>query len=424
MVRFHFFPIGEEPVMFTNKPANCHRLAKACGAILLACLLSVGLSWGRAGETPSAPVVVKIQDEKSTLVNSEMTGPVDPVQRIRFMPQQQQQLNISLQGEQGQTLHLSHFPALNIDGQFFSPIMGGGRYEVVNGKLPKTPAGKERVGFTTVLIQGDLRLTQTMELTPTKPASPGAKRRLDSVLIRYVLENKGKQPHKIGLRVYMDTYIVDNDGALFAAPTIPNKVLDGIELKDKTLPDYVQILQRPDLKNPGYVAHFTLNLGSSVEKPSRVVLTRHGMGFNTWDMMPAQAGGDSAMGVFWEPKEIKAGGKREIAYAYGQGIAIAPENEGRFNLVLGGSFEPGKLFTIAAYVQDPATGQSLTLELPPGMERVEGKEIQPVAATTEESPQSLVLWKARVLQTGQFPLRVRSSTGLTQTKMITISRAK
>ena len=238
------------------------------------------------------------------------------------------------------------------------------------------------------------------------------------------MENKGTQNHKIGLRVYMDTYIVDNDGALFAAPTIPGKVLDGIELKDKTLPDYFQILQRPDLKNPGYVAHATLNLGRAVDKPDRVVFTRHGLGLNTWEMMPAMAGGDSAMGIFWEPKEIAAGGKREITYAYGKGIAIAPENEGRFNLVLGGSFEPGKLFTIAAYVQDPAAGQSLTLELPPGMERVEGKEIQPVAPGGEDRPQSLVLWKARVLRTGRFPLRVRSSTGLTQTKLITISPAE
>ncbi len=222
----------------------------------------------------------------------------------------------------------------------------------------------------------------------------------------------------------MDVYIVDNDGALFAATTIPNKVLDGIELKDKTLPDYLQVLQRPDLKNPGFVAHLTLNMGPGGEKPNRVVLTRHGIGFATWDMMPVVAMGDSALGVFWDPKEIKAGGKREIAYAYGQGIAIAPESEGRFNLVLGGSFEPGKLFTVAAYVQDPAAGQALTLELPPGMERVEGKEIQPVSPAGEERAQSLVLWKARVLKTGEFPLRVRSSTGLTQSKLITVSRVE
>ena len=85
-----------------------------------------------------------------------------------------------------------------------------------------------------------------------------------------------------------------------------------------------------------------------------------------------------------------------MAYAYGKGLAIAPESEGNFNLVLGGSFEPGKLFTVSAYVQEPAAGQSLTLDLPPGMARLEGKEIQPVAPPSGDRSESLVLWKARV----------------------------
>lgn len=395
--------------------------AKAVSA--LACTVGLFLATGQADEVSHAPVTVKIRDEQSAAVNVESSAPLDPVPHIRFKPQPQ--MNINVMTEQGQQLHLSHTPGLNIDGQFTSPFNGGfrGRFEVMNAALPKTATGKSRTGYMTVYVQGDLRLTQTVELVPTKPVSRGQKRQLDSVMIRYLMENKGKQSHKIGLRVYIDVYIINNDGALFAAPTMPNKILDGIELKGKTMPDYLQILQQPNLKNPGYVAHVSLNLGAPKDRPERVVMTRHGMGFNTWDMMPVMANGDSAMGIFWEPKEIKAGGKREIAYAYGKGIAIAPESEGRFNLVLGGSFEPGKLFTIAAYVQDPAPGQALTLELPPGMERMEGKEIQPVNPATEDRPESVVLWKARVVRTGQFPLRVRSSTGLSRTKTITISQS-
>jgi hypothetical protein len=175
------------------------------------------------------------------------------------------------------------------------------------------------------------------------------------------------------------------------------------------------------LKNPGFVAHATLSLGSSVEKASRVVLTRHGLGFNMWEMQVMPSMGDSAMGIFWDPKELKPGARREVGYAYGQGIALGPESEGRFTVALGGSFEPGKQFTIAATVVDPAPGQVLTLELPPGMERLEGKEMQPVE---NEREHSMVLWKARVLQPGVFPLRIRSSTGITQTKTISVSLAK
>ena len=68
-------------------------------------------------------------------------------------------------------------------------------------------------------------------------------------------------------------------------------------------------------------------------------------------------------------------------------------------------------------------GQTLTLALPAGMERVEGKRIQPVPPPAGEDPQCLVMWKARVLQTGRFPIRILSSTGVTQTKIVTISEA-
>jgi hypothetical protein len=54
------------------------------------------------------------------------------------------------------------------------------------------------------------------------------------------------------------------------------------------------------------------------------------------------------------------------------------------------------------------------------MERVEGKELQPVLAEPSAGS-GLVLWKARVLQPGTFVLRVRSSNGVTLTKTITIT---
>jgi cyclophilin family peptidyl-prolyl cis-trans isomerase len=92
-----------------------------------------------------------------------------------------------------------------------------------------------------------------------------------------------------------------------------------------------------------------------------------------------------------------------------------------FKLVLGGSFVPAKLFTIAAYVDFPVQGQTLTLELPAGVKLIEGRETQPVPAlATAAGPAatSLVLWKARVLRPGEFDVRVRSSTGMAKSRMI------
>src|SRR5439155_16046467 len=131
--------------------------------------------------------------------------------------------------------------------------------------------------------------------------------------------------------------------------------------------------------------------------PDRVVMTNLGS-TGAWDI-PAQQAGDSAIGVYFGPREIRPGGKREMVYAYGQGIASNPENEGQVRVALGGSFEPQRLFTVTARVDDPLPGQTVSLDLPEGMQRVEGKELQPVPPPGPEGS-SLVLWKARVLRTG------------------------
>jgi len=357
---------------------------------------------------------VTIRDEKPVVV--EQVAPLDPVRRIQY---QASPMGVSVRSEFNQTLHLSHFPSLIIDGQF--SLQGQNiRIEYANRPLP--PGRKGQEGFTSAFAMGDVHITATVTVAPTRPANRQGKRRRDALLIHYLLENKGQRPHQVGLRVYIDTYIVDNDGCLFAAPTVPGKILDGTVLKDKLVPAYVQVLQRPDLKNPGFVAHLTLDLGARLGKPDRVVLTRHGAGFNSWDMPAIMAMGDSALGVFWEPREIKPGGKRELAYGYGQGIVISPESEGQVEMALGGSFEPGKRFNVTAYVADPGPGQFLTLELPAGMTLVEGKACQPVPASPPEEPSSMVVWQARVLHPGEFAVRVRSSTGVTQGKHITIAQ--
>lgn len=391
------------------------------GATLLLARSAPGQSGDKSGQAPRRPVVVKIEDEKPVIAETDH-GPIDNVQRIQYQPAGA--MNVRISTEQGQNLHLSHFPTMNIDGQLQQGF-NAGIIQAVNKPLPKVPGARERRGYTSVWTAADnLRWTMTVEVVPTKPATAGAKRQLDSVMVRYQVENKSNKARKIGLRIYIDTYIVDNDGAQFASPTSPalkNRVIDGVQFKDKEVPPYIQALQRPDLKNPGYVAHLTLDLH---EKPNRLVLTRHGFGFNTWDM-PAQASmGDSALGIFWEPRDVAPGGKRDMAYAYGKGIALKPGGDGHFNLVLGGSFEPGKQFTIAAFVPDASPGQSLALTLPPGMERVEGKEIQPVPFIRGQEGQSMVLWKARAMKLGRFPVQIHSNTGITQTKIVTISKAE
>jgi hypothetical protein len=113
----------------------------------------------------------------------------------------------------------------------------------------------------------------------------------------------------------------------------------------------------------------------------------------------------------------------EVGYAYGGGIASNPENEGRVSLALGGSFEPGKMFTVTAYVDEPVESQTLTLDLPAGMTLVEGKALQPVPPPLPDRGTSVVVWKGRVQKTGSFAMKIQSSNGVTYTRAITVTGA-
>ena len=75
-----------------------------------------------------------------------------------------------------------------------------------------------------------------------------------------------------------------------------------LELKGDKVPNYVQLLQNSDLKNPGFIAHLTFQLGTGLERPNRVVLTRGGaLTGNKWDAIVDRAGANSGLVLFWDP---------------------------------------------------------------------------------------------------------------------------
>ncbi|MCI0638249.1 MAG: hypothetical protein L0Y72_21155 [Gemmataceae bacterium] len=386
------------------------------------CLLSMA-----ASQDSVAPVKVVIADGKT--VAQEPTLPLDPTPRITPGYAGGLYFGLSCEGKriccspQG-----SIWSTMRVDGQEIQP--GGGPGDVANQppqQLPPGPFGKKRLGSIITWTASGIHVTQTIELVPSKilgKAEPGQKRKLDTARITYLVENKHAKPISLEWRVGIDIMVNNNDGALFASPTTePGKILNGVELKGDKLPEYIQVLERPNFQDPGFVAHMTVKHGktSKAEGPSRVILTNLGAFGGGWDI-PAVQAGDAACAIYWAPKTIRPGEKRELVWAYGGGVASNPENEGRVTVALGGSFEPGKLFTISAFVDDPVPGQSLELELPPGFTRIEGREIQPVPPPSNTGT-SMVLWKARVERMGDYELKIRSSTGVTQSKNISIQPA-
>jgi hypothetical protein len=112
-----------------------------------------------------------------------------------------------------------------------------------------------------------------------------------------------------------------------------------------------------------------------------------------------------------------------MAFAYGLGDVAGGEAGGRLALTTGGSFVPGGEFTLTAYVSNPLDRETVRLELPDGLTRISGDEIErvpdlPIDAPSRNSP---VTWRIRAgNRSGTFTLTVISSTGARQSLPVEI----
>jgi hypothetical protein len=378
-------------------------------------LLTALVGLAMAAQPPAArPYKVTIVAEKNEA--AEQLLPADPKIRVEYRYNGNLRFGVLAEGKRLTSNSNSVQTLFLIDGKVQAP-KDGKKLQA----LADRPGQKKRNGGQTVWRHDDIRVTLTLEVVPGKPSRPrpGAPipRLMDTLLVRYSIENLGTEPHTVGCRTFVNTLVVENDGALFASPTThPNQVLNGVVLKDKEMPDFLEVLQRPNLKDPGFKGVFTFKLGGNLEKPGKVVLTTYGA--RGPRDVPAQRAGDSACAFYWEPQELPPQAHRELAFAYGHGIAST--NAGRVSADFGGSFAPGKTFTVTAYVDDPMDGQSLTLLLPEGVERQGGKATQVVPLAGDDG-RGVVLWRCRLAQVGTYPIRIRSSDGVTQSWTVKVT---
>ena len=392
-------------------------------AMLAFCGLLVLAAWS-AGQEVRGPVKVTIKDGRAI---GEATLPIDPNPRIQPQFGGTNGFGLTLDKKQITDPGDGIWGVLMVDGNIGDPFADFGRLGrvVQRQPLPPTASGRKRLGTQWTWKHRSVQVTQAIEIVPSRctkeEAGKSKVRLLDTCRMTYILENTDKAPHKVAFKTNI---VFSPPTALCASPTMqPGKILDGVILKGKDLPEYLLVLGQPDLANPGLVATVTLNHGKG-ENPDKVVLTNLGVGtaFQGWAVPAVPAARDSMGVVFWPEKELKPCEKRELVWGYGGGMSTSAENEGRVSLGLSGSFEPGKLFTIVGQVEDPLPNQALALELPAGLERVEGRAIQPVASAPEHDS-SMVMWKARVVRPGDYEIRVRSSTGSVQSKHVRIEAA-
>lgn len=295
----------------------------------------------------------------------------------------------------------------------------------------KQDSGK--VTKSVFMFDNGIRVTQTAEVVLGEPVAvgDGFKRMYDTCLVRYTVENADGRPHNVGLRVVVDTCIGNrpdgdpNDGVPFTIPGKPGLVDTFFDAKaPEPIPAFVQVLERPDLKNPGMVAQMGFVLGGTQETPSRVSLTywpgRIQGAMMRWEVPIQPFGGidgDSCAVIYWNEREMKAGAKRELGFTYGLGNVDI--KGGALGVTVGGNFVPGGDLTVVALVGQPQAGESLRLKLPPGLRLVEGAETQNVPPGQEGRP-TPITWRISASANGNYMLEVISSTGISQKKRITI----
>jgi hypothetical protein len=271
----------------------------------------------------------------------------------------------------------------------------------------------------------NVRVRQTIEIIPNEQT-----RLLDTCLIHYLLENKDSVPHKVGLRVMLDTYIGANDGVPFVIPGQPGLLQAWKQFGQNEIPDYIEALENSDLKNPGTVANMSLKLRGIKIQPddpepepleSLLICRWPGTSEKKWSWEPRpmndksespDAVNDSCVVLYWAEDMMAPGAKRAMAFTYGLG-KVSSTDAGELGMTVGGSFRPGGVFTVTAYVQNPKEGQRVKLLLPPGLrldESAAGPRQSDELTVAKGTDFSQVSWRVCADAEGEYHVEV--NTGL------------
>src|SRR5262249_21638941 len=159
-------------------------------------------------------------------------------------------------------------------------------------------------------------------------------------------------------------------------------LVNTMKILTKDIPNYLQVLERPDLTNPGTVVHLGLQgfdvpgLDQTLEPVERVLLCRWPTDGKVvkwaWEPAPMNEPANdpaSCVALYWSVQKMNPGEKREMAFTYGLNV-LSSQSSGnaQLSLTAGGSFRPGGAFTVTAYVRNAKAEQEVTLRVPDGLE--------------------------------------------------------
>ena len=239
------------------------------------------------------------------------------------------------------------------------------------GKVVQEPYVNNGSIITSTNIKDTLLVEQF--LTIVKSSTTGL---YDSVQIKYRVENIDNKPHKIGLRIMLDTMLGENDGAPFRIGN--DAVTTDTIYYEKQLPQFWQAFD--SISNPSVTSQGTFT-GPGVTPPDQVKLADWGsMADGVWDfdfnpgeifLRKGEYEIDSAIALYWVPEYLEPGESRSYITNYGLGgITVVP---GLLSLGITSPAEvlmdsPDKSIPVIAYVENTseikAKNVRISIDLP------------------------------------------------------------
>jgi hypothetical protein len=292
-------------------------------------------------------------------------------------------------------------------------------------------------------------VTQLVELVPAGLSPDGKKRLLDTCMVRYDITNEDTAKHAVALRFMLDTFIGNNDAVPFTIAG-QKELCDTMKSfnKPEEVPDYISAMERPNLTDPGTVAHLSLRYGAGLEPPSRVTLgawpaasvrkatndPKAQMQNTRWDVpvvsmrvatSAENKDGDSAVTMYWDNKDLEPKKTRTVGFAYGLGSVTGDTGSGQLGITAGGELMADREFTLTAYVKNPAPGMTISLGLPKRLKLVSGSptETVPPIPAGASSPYSPVTWRVKASKGGVHRVTVSLSTGASIKHRLVIKQA-
>ncbi len=298
-----------------------------------------------------------------------------------------------------------------------------------------------------------IKVTQFVQIVPGSQSG-----NMDTCIVRYTVENRGVNKHKVGVRMMLDTFIGGEDGVPFVVPGTAGFVSKFMEFNQKDMPDFIEAMEKANLENPGVVAHLGLKgfqlpdceveplfkmylaenpgnkeYGFEVDpsdpafaskkktegkNPRAVLKTVDNPGAN--DAMDGECFSDSIVFLYWDERDTEPKEVRDFAFSYGLGEISKPDGSsgGKLSVTTGGNTNAGKTFTLTALVKDVNKGQMVSIIAPEGMTLAPGETKEKTVGEIDKSTQmSQVSWKLSASKAGVYSVKVSTGAFSSQTKV-------